>query len=122
MTYLETYLSTRRAGWPYEDCYEINPFGEHGFAAKIAGNVACLAWADISGTSAVMHMTLKPEYAEFGIGTELLHVLMDHLVDSGFKTIRYTISVEHWAFQIYYNLGFKIESRDQEHINFVREV
>lgn len=122
MTYLESYLATRRAGWPYEGRYRIKKFGEHGFAAKIDDNVASLAWADVDGTSAVMHMTLKADYAEFGIGTELLHVLMNHLIDAGCKTIRYTISVEHWAYQIYENLGFRVESRDAESVNFIREI
>ena len=56
------------------------------------------------------------------IGTELLHKLMNHLIESGCSVVRYSISVEHWAYQIYENLGFEIESRDMETINFVRRI
>ena len=90
--------------------------------AKIDGNVAGLAWADVADGEAVMRMNLKPDYKEYGIGTELLHKLMDHLIESGCRTVRYSISVEHWAYQIYENLGFEIESRDMETINFVRRI
>lgn len=38
----------------------------------------------------------------------------------GRYVVRYSISVEHWAYQIYDNLGFEVESRDEETINFVR--
>lgn len=120
MGYIEDYLNTRRAGWPYDGRYAVGRFGENGFVAKIDGNVAGLAWADLSGNEAVMHMDLKPDYKEYGIGTELLHLLMDYLVESGCKVIRYSISVEHWAYQIYEHLGLEIESRDTETINFVR--
>lgn len=122
MSYIEDYLNTRRADWPYDGRYEVDRFGENGFVAKIDGNVAGLVWADVSDGEAVMHMNLKPDYKEYGIGTELLHMLMNYLVESGCKVIRYSISVEHWAYQIYENLGFEIESRDTETINFVRHV
>ncbi|MBQ0004518.1 MAG: GNAT family N-acetyltransferase [Clostridiales bacterium] len=119
MNYLEDYLKTRRQNWPYEDSYRVVPFGEQGFAARIGDVTAGLCWADVNGDSAVMHMNLKSAYAEFGIGTELLHVLMNHLKDQDIKVIRYTISPEHWAFQIYDNLGFTVESRTAEEINFI---
>ena len=121
MSYLEEYLAIRRIGWPYEDSYEVNPFGEHGFVAKVEGNVAGLAWADVIDASAVIHMNLKSQYAEYGIGTELLHILMDHLKNMGILTIRYTISKEHWAYQIYDNLGFRIEKQDMDNIYFIWE-
>lgn len=119
MSYLEDYLHTRRQNWPYEDSYRVVPFGEHGFAARIGDATAGLSWADVDGSSAVMHMNLKKEYAEYGIGTELLHILMDHLKEAGITEIRYSIGVEYWAYQIYENLGFNVESRDQERINFL---
>lgn len=118
--YLENYLNTRRANWPYEGHYNVKKFGEYGFVAMIDDNVAGMVWADINGKDATMHMTLKPDYKEYGIGTELLHKLMGFLIELGCESIRYTISVEHWAYQIYENLGFEIESRDTETINFVR--
>ena len=122
MSYISDYMNTRRAGWPYDGRYTVDRFGENGFVAKIDGNVAGLAWADVADGGAVMHMNLKPDYKEYGIGTELLHKLMDHLIESGCRVVRYSISVEHWAYQIYENLGFEIESRDMETINFVRRV
>lgn len=120
--YIEEYLNTRRARWPYDGRYVVKSFGQNGFVAMIDENVAGMVWADVTDGEAVMHMKLKLEYKEYGIGTELLHKLMDHLVESGCKVVRYSISVEHWAYQIYENLGFKIESRDTETINFVRYV
>lgn len=120
--YIEDYLNTRRAGWPYDGRYVVRTFGENGFVAMIDENVAGMVWADATDGEAVMHMKLKPDYKEYGIGTELLHRLMDHLIESGCSVVRYTISVEHWAFQIYEHLGFEIESRDTETINFVRRI
>lgn len=122
MSYLEDYLSTRRAHWPYENRYRVNTFGEHGYVAKIDEDVAGMSWTDIDDGCAVMHLRLNSTYKEYGIGTELLHKLMDHLIDLGCHTVRYTISVEHWAYQIYENLGFEIESRDMDEIHFVRHL
>lgn len=122
MSYISDYLNTRRADWPYDGRYTVDCFGENGFVAKIDGNVAGLAWADVADGEAVMHMNLKSDYKEYGIGTELLHKLMEHLIESGCRVVRYSISVEHWAYQVYENLGFEIESRDMETINFVRHV
>lgn len=110
----------RRLVWPYEGRYRIEAFGEYGFAARIDDGVAGLAWADVDGADAVMHMNLKADYKEYGIGTELLHTLMNHLLEIGCENIRYTISVEHWAYQIYEHLGLEIESRDMDEIHFIR--
>ena len=71
------------------------------------------------GKEAIMHMNLKNQYAEFGIGTELLNLLMDDLRDSGFETIRYEISPDRYSVQIYKNLGFEVESKDEETVRFV---
>ena len=66
-----------------------------------------------------MKMNLKSRFAEYGIGTELLELLMEDLQESGFRTIRYSIDPEHYAFQIYKNLGFTVESQDEEAVRFV---
>ena len=98
---LKTYLDTRRAGWPYADSYRVEHLTDHRFVAK-AGK-----------------MNLKDKFAEFGIGTELLFLLMEDLKSAGFETIRYEISPEHYAFQIYKNLGFSVESQDEEAVRFI---
>lgn len=118
---LREYLNTRRQGWPYEDRYHIDRMGEHRFVAKIDDELAGLSYAEIiePGREARMKMNLKRDYAEYGIGTELLETLMDDLKESGYDTIRYEISKEHYAFQIYRNLGFEVESQDTEEIRFV---
>ena len=66
-----------------------------------------------------MKMNLKGQFAEYGIGTELLNLLMDDLQQSGFEIIRYEIPPERYAFQIYKNLGFTVESRDEELVRFI---
>ena len=66
-----------------------------------------------------MKMNLKGQFAEYGIGTELLNLLMDDLQQSGFETIRYEIPPARYAFQIYQNLGFSVESRDEETVSFI---
>jgi len=43
----------------------------------------------------------------------------EDLQNSGFETIRYTIPRERYAFQIYRNLGFTVESQDEETVRFV---
>ncbi len=118
---LKKYLDTRRQGWPYEGRYHIDKMGDHRFLAKIDDELAGLSYAEIiePGKEAGMKMNLKSSYAEYGIGTELLETLMDDLKESGFSTIRYEISKEHYAFQIYRNLGLEIESQDPETIRFV---
>jgi LPXTG-motif cell wall-anchored protein len=40
-----------------------------------------------------MKMNLKAAYKEYGIGTELMELLMDDLIASGFETIKYEITV-----------------------------
>lgn len=119
--YLKNYLETRRMGWPYEDSYRVERLAGHRFVARIGDELAGLSYAVLSadGTEAVMKMNLKKEYAEYGIGTELLHLLMDDLQRSGCETIRYEISPERYAFQIYKNLGFTVESQDEEAVRFV---
>jgi ribosomal protein S18 acetylase RimI-like enzyme len=117
---LESFLRTRRQFWPYEGRYSLESFGPHKFIAKIDTELAGLSWADvISPDEAMMHMNLKKEYAEYGIGTELLETLMTDLQDSGFKVIRYEIDIKYYAYQIYHNMGFEVERRDGEHVSFV---
>lgn len=118
---LREYLETRRQGWPYEDVYRVDDLGGHRFVAKIDGELAGLSYAELSGdgAEAVMKMNLKSQYAEYGIGTELLHLLMDDLKKSGCKVIRYSIPPERYAFQIYRNLGFSVESQDEEAVRFI---
>ncbi len=93
---LREYLNTRRQFWPYEDSYHVDKMGAHRFMAKIGDELAGL-----------------------GIGTELLELLMDDLIASGFETIRYEIGREYYAFQIYQNLGFEVESQDLDTVRFV---
>ncbi len=118
---LKAYLDARRHGWPYNGRYHIDRMGEHRFVAKIDDELAGLSYAEIiePGREVRMKMNLKSSYAEYGIGTELLEVLMDDLKESEFDIIRYEISKEHYAFQIYRNLGFTVESQDAETIRFV---
>ena len=119
--YLKNYLETRRMGWPYEDSYRVERLAGHRFVARIGDELAGLSYAVLSagGTEAVMKMNLKKEFAEYGIGTELLHLLMDDLQGSGCEAIRYEITPERYAFQIYKNLGFTVESQDEEAVRFV---
>lgn len=121
MSELKDYLDIRRLDWPYGDCYHVKRLDGHRFVAMIGDELAGLSYAEISdnGKEAVMHMNLKSQFAEYGIGTELLTLLMDDLKDSGFETIRYEISPERYAFQIYKNLGFEVESRDEEAVRFI---
>ncbi len=118
---LADYLAVRRLGWPYEDSYHLENMGEHRFVARIDDELAGLSYAEISdnGKEAVMKMNLKSKYAEYGIGTELLELLMEDLRRSGFDTIRYKIPSERYAFQIYRNLGFAVESQDEDEVIFV---
>ena len=120
MSYLEEYLKTRRANWPYEGRYHIEQFKENGFVAKIDDVVAGFAWADnIASKEARMKMQLKVEFAEYGIGTELLETIVCHLKVNNYQKIYYTISTEHYAYQIYEHLEFKIIGRDEEMIHFL---
>lgn len=118
---LREYLDTRRQGWPYEELYHVEHLDGHRFVAKIGDELAGLSYAetDAGGEEAVMHMNLKGRYAEYGIGTELLNLLMDDLKQSGFRTIRYEIPKERYAFQIYRDLGFSVESQDEESVRFI---
>ena len=118
---LREYLNTRRLGWPYEGRYHIDRMGDHRYIARIDDELAGLSYAEIitPGHEARMKMNLKSSYAEYGIGTELLETLMDDLKESGFEIIRYEISKEHYAFQIYRNLGFEVESHDMDEVRFI---
>ena len=118
---LREYLNTRRQGWPYEGRYRIDRMGDHRFVARIDDELAGLSYAEIiePGREARMKMNLKSSFAEYGIGTELLETLMEDLKESGYDIIRYEISKEHYAFQIYRNLGLEVESQDTEEIRFV---
>lgn len=118
---LKAYLDTRRAGWPYGDSYCVEHMTDHRYVAKADGELAGLSYAEISGDglTARMKMNLKAKYAEFGIGTELLFFLMEDLKSAGFEIIRYEISPERYAFQIYKNLGFSVESQDEEAVRFI---
>jgi len=118
---LKNYLAVRRQGWPYEESYHVDSMGSHRFVAKAGEELAGLSYAELSedGKSAVMRMNLKKQYAEYGIGTELLEILMDDLQSSGLETIRYEISRDHYAYQIYHNLGFEVESQDLDTVRFI---
>lgn len=117
---LESFLKTRRQFWPYEGRYSLESFGLHKFIAKIDTELAGLAWADVDVSGeALMHMNLKKEYAEYGIGTELLETLMADLKESGFEVIRYEIPIGYYAYQIYHNMGFEAEHRDDETVSLI---
>ena len=118
---LQDYLNTRRLGWPYEDSYHVEQLEGHRFVAKIDDELAGLSYVEMSGDGkeAIMHMNLKSQYAEYGIGTELLNLLMDDLKETDVETIRYEVIPERYALQIYRNLGFKEESRDEETIRLI---
>lgn len=118
---LQDYLNIRRLNWPFEDSYHVERHDGHRFVAMIGDELAGLSYAEISndGKEAIMHMNLKGQFAEYGIGTELLNLLMEDLQDSGFDIIRYEISPERYAFQIYKNLGFEVESQDEEAVRFI---
>ncbi len=121
MEELKKYLEIRRMGWPYEDVYHVDAIGGHRFIARIGDELAGLSYAEISndGKEAFMKMNLKSQFAEYGIGTELLELLMEDLIRSGMEVIRYEISPERYAFQIYRNLGFSVESQDEEAVRFI---
>ena len=93
--------------------------------AKIGDGLAGLSYAEIitpvtgAGSEARMKMNLKSQYAEYGIGTELLYLLMEDLKESRFETIRYEISRDRYAYQIYHNLGFEVESQDLDTVRFI---
>ncbi len=118
---LQKHLAIRRLDWPYEDSYHVDHPGGHRFVARIGDELAGLSYAEVSsdGKEAVMKMNLKKQYAEYGIGTELLELLMEDLKSSGFEIIRYSIPPERYAFQIYKNLGFTVESLNEESVRFV---
>lgn len=118
---LKVYLDTRRADWPYGDSYRVEHLTDHRYVAKADGELAGLSYAETSedGLVARMKMNLKAKYAEFGIGTELLFLLMEDLKSAGFEIIRYEISPERYAFQIYKNLGFSVENQDEDAVRFI---
>ena len=118
---LQEYLKTRRLGWPYEDSYHVDHAGGHRYVAKVGDELAGLSYAELSddGREAIIKMNLKSQFAEYGIGTELLELLMEDLQNSGVETIRYEIPPERYAFQIYKNLGFTVESQDEERVRFI---
>ena len=110
-------------GWSYEDRYRVERKDGHRFIAFIGDELAGLSYAEIipPGKEARMKMNLKSQYAEYGIGTELLHLLMEDLISSGYSIIRYEIPPERYAFQIYKNLGFRVEDRDEDRVAFIWE-
>ena len=121
---LEEYLKTRRMDWPYEGRYRIECKDNHRFLALIDNEIAGLSYAEVDSNreEACMKMNLKAQFAEYGIGTELLNLLMKDLIESGYRIIRYEIPKERYSFQIYKNLGLKVEKQDEERICFIREV
>lgn len=92
----------------------------HRFVAYVGNELAGLSYAEINDSEAKMHMNLKGEYAEYGIGTELLYLLMCDLKDSGFKIIRYEIKRDRYAYQIYRNfLGFNVEEENDDIVKLI---
>ena len=113
---LRDYLNIRRLSWPYEGCYHVDSMGGHRFVARIDDELAGLAYAEIiePGRIARMKMNLKSAYAEYGIGTELLELLMEDLRQAGYEVVRYEVLREHYAVQIYRNLGMQVTAQDEE--------
>ncbi|MBR0372917.1 MAG: hypothetical protein IJH91_00105 [Mogibacterium sp.] len=73
------------------------------------------ASAGTAAAEARMRMTLKPQFAEYGIGTELLALLMANLQSAGYDVIRYEIDPRYYSVQIYRNLGFVVDRGDSDH-------
>ena len=117
---LESFLKTRRQFWPYEGRYSLESFGEHKYIAKIDTELAGLSWADVTAPGeAIMHMNLKKEYAEYGIGTELLETLMADLKESGTMHIRYTTT---WALRLNIEMMNGSDSSGRERKNDMKNV
>lgn len=117
---LEKYTKNRRQNWSLKDKYRVEKLSNHRFVAYVRDELAGLSYAEINDSEATMHMNIKSEYAEYGIGTELLYLLMGDLKKSGFKIIRYEINRDRYAYQIYrIFLGFDIEEENSETMKFI---
>lgn len=117
---LEKHTTIRRQNWPLKDKYRVEKLPNHRFVAYVGDELAGLSYAEINDSEAKVHMNLKSEYTEYGIGTELLYMLMHDLKESGFKIIRYEIYRDRYAYQIYRNfLEFNVEEENDEIVKFI---
>lgn len=117
---LEKHTEIRRQNWALKDKYRVEKLSNHRFVASVCDELVGLSYAEINDDEAKMHMNLKNEYAEYGIGTELLYLLMNDLKESGFKIVRYEINRDRYAYQIYRNfLGFDVEEENDETVKFI---
>lgn len=90
-------------------------FGDVGLVAELDNKIVGAAWSriikdygHIDDETPSLSMSLYADYRARGIGTKLLHSLLDELEKEGFKQVSLSVQKENYAVSMYEQSGFEV--------------
>ncbi len=110
----------------------IRNFGEsahdHCLVAEVDGKIVGAVWVrimndygHIDDQTPSLAISLYKDYRGQGIGTQLLHQMLDWLRNEGYKEVSLSVQKRNYALKMYQKAGFKvIEARGEELLMVVR--
>ncbi len=95
---------------------------DHCLVAEVDGKIAGAVWVRImddyghlDSQTPSLAISLYPEYRGQGIGTQLLHQMMDLLRRKGYPQVSLSVQKENYALRMYQKAGFEtVEDRGEE--------
>lgn len=104
----------------------VRGFGEsphdHCLVAECDGKIVGAVWVrvmddygHVDNQTPSLAISLYPDYRGQGIGTQLLHQMLELLLQKGYAQVSLSVQKENYALRMYQKAGFKImEDREEE--------
>ncbi len=124
----ETNLAPRSILMQPELQVYIKNFGEekndYCYCAEIKGKVVGAVWVrtingygSVDGETPEFAISIYKKYRGHGIGTALMHKMLEHLKEAGYSKTSLAVQKENYAVRMYLSVGFQIiEEKEEEYI------
>ena len=96
------------------------------FVAEVEGNLIGAVWVrimndygHIDNLTPSLAISLYKQYRGYGIGTEMMKIMLDELKQGGYKRVSLSVQNANYAAKMYRNLGFEIIDEKDEEITMV---
>lgn len=104
----------------YIDGFGTHP-GDTGFITEIGGKMAGAVWArimddygHIDNDTPSFAISLYEPYRSMGIGTTMMHKMLDRLKQQGYKQASLAVQKDNYALKLYEKVGFEIVGENAE--------
>ena len=89
--------------------------------ADVAGKLAGAVWirimrdyGHIAADIPSLAISVLPEYRGYGMGTQLLQAMLDHVYWKGYRGVSLSVQKENYAYRMYAKAGFRIYRETEE--------